>query len=129
MTEGARRYLNRYSNTIERESEPPSAFGISPRLAGGEGIVASPPSQRWERSKRKRADVVSALSRGTAVLSQAHDHIVKELSDSSRSDAIFLLTAIVFNLVVLAINASVSIAATEETPPPHTTSSWPSSSS
>ena len=48
------------------------------------------------------------------MLTQAHDHIVKELSDSSRSDAIFLLTAIVFNLVVLAINASVSIAATEE---------------
>ncbi len=48
------------------------------------------------------------------MLSQVHDHIVKELSESSRSDAIFLLTAIVFNLVVLAINASVSVAAAEE---------------
>ena len=48
------------------------------------------------------------------MLSQAHDHIVKELSDSSRTDAIFVLTAIVFNLVVLAINASVSVAAAEE---------------
>ncbi len=48
------------------------------------------------------------------MLQQAHDHIVKELSDTSRTDAIFLLTAIVFNLVVLAINASVSIAAAEE---------------
>ena len=48
------------------------------------------------------------------MLGQAHDHIVKELSDSSRTDAIFVLTAIVFNLVVLAINASVSVAAAEE---------------
>ena len=36
------------------------------------------------------------------------DHIVKEISESSRTDTIFVLTAIVFNLIVLAINFGVA---------------------
>lgn len=48
------------------------------------------------------------------MLGQVHDHIVRELSESSRTDTIFVLTAIVFNLIVLAINSGVSTAATEE---------------
>ena len=48
------------------------------------------------------------------MLSQVHDHIVRELSESSRTDTIFVLTAIVFNLIVLGINSGVSTAATEE---------------
>lgn len=48
------------------------------------------------------------------MLSQVHDHIVSELGESSRTDVIFVLTAIVFNLIVLAINAGLSFAATEE---------------
>ena len=31
------------------------------------------------------------------MLSQVHEHIVKELGESSRTDTIFVLTAIVFN--------------------------------
>lgn len=48
------------------------------------------------------------------MLGQVHDHIVRELSESSRTDTIFVLTAIVFNLIVLGINSGVSTAATEE---------------
>ena len=48
------------------------------------------------------------------MLNQVHDHIVKELGESSRTDTIFVLTAIVFNLIVLAINSGVSTAAAEE---------------
>ena len=48
------------------------------------------------------------------MLGQVHDHIVKELGDSSRTDTIFVLTAIVFNLIVLGINSSVSLGATGE---------------
>ena len=48
------------------------------------------------------------------MLGQVHDYIVRELSESSRTDTIFVLTAIVFNLIVLAINSGVSTAATEE---------------
>ena len=48
------------------------------------------------------------------MLGQVHDHIVRELSENSRTDTIFVLTAIVFNLIVLAINSGVSTAATEE---------------
>ena len=46
------------------------------------------------------------------MLGQVHDHIVKELSESSRTDTIFVLTAIVFNLIVLAINFGVATEAT-----------------
>ena len=48
------------------------------------------------------------------MLGQIHDHIVKELGESSRTDVIFVLTAIVFNLIVLAVNSGLSFAATEE---------------
>lgn len=48
------------------------------------------------------------------MLGQVHDHIVRELSESSRTDTIFVLTAIIFNLIVLGINSGVSTAATEE---------------
>ncbi len=51
------------------------------------------------------------------MLNQVHEHIVKELSDSSRTDTIFVLTAILFNLIVLGINSGVSTeAASDEAP-------------
>ena len=48
------------------------------------------------------------------MLGQVHDHIVRELGESSRTDTIFVLTAIIFNLIVLAINTGVSTAAISE---------------
>jgi hypothetical protein len=47
------------------------------------------------------------------MLEQVHDHIVSELGHSSRTDTIFVVTAVVFNLIVLGINSGVSVAATE----------------
>ncbi len=48
------------------------------------------------------------------MLHQVHDHIVSELGHSSRTDTIFVVTAVVFNLIVLGINSGVSAAALEE---------------
>ena len=48
------------------------------------------------------------------MLNQVHDHIVNALGESSRTDTIFVLTAIVFNLIVLGINSSVSLGAVED---------------
>ena len=48
------------------------------------------------------------------MLGQVHDHIVSELGESSRTDTLFVLTAIVFNLIVLAINFGVSTEASAE---------------
>ena len=42
------------------------------------------------------------------MLGQVHEHIVKELGESGRTDTIFVLTAIVFNLIVLGINFGVA---------------------
>ena len=50
------------------------------------------------------------------MLGQVHDHIVSELGESSSTDTIFVLTAIVFNLIVLAINSGVSHRAKAEGP-------------
>lgn len=47
------------------------------------------------------------------MLKQVHDHIVSELGHSSRTDSIFVVTAIVFNLIVLGINSGVSAAAVD----------------
>ena len=48
------------------------------------------------------------------MLHQVHDHIVSELGESSRTDTIFVLTAIIFNLIVLAINFGVATEAAIE---------------
>ena len=48
------------------------------------------------------------------MLGQVHDHIVRELGESSRTDTIFVLTAIAFNLIVLAVNAGLATAGVEE---------------
>jgi hypothetical protein len=48
------------------------------------------------------------------MLNKIHDHIVSELGHSSRTDTIFVVTAIVFNLIVLGVNSAVSAAAVEE---------------
>ena len=47
------------------------------------------------------------------MLEQVHDHIVNELAQSTRTDTIFVVTAIIFNLIVLGINSGVSLAASE----------------
>jgi len=42
------------------------------------------------------------------MLEQVHQHIVSELDQSSRTDTIFVITAVVFNLIVLGINSIVA---------------------
>jgi len=44
------------------------------------------------------------------MLNQVHEHITSELRQNTRTDTIFVVTAIVFNLILLAINASVAAA-------------------
>ena len=48
------------------------------------------------------------------MLGQVHDHIVKELGESSRTDTIFVLTAIMFNLLALGVSSGMAAAAVEE---------------
>ncbi|MFH1929710.1 MAG: hypothetical protein ABIK79_16315 [Chloroflexota bacterium] len=42
------------------------------------------------------------------MLRQIHEHIVGELQQNARTDTIFVVTAVVFNLVVLGINSAVA---------------------
>ncbi len=49
-------------------------------------------------------------------LPQVLHQVVKELGESSRTDTIFVLTAIVFDLIVLGINSGIAAAAIEEDP-------------
>jgi uncharacterized membrane protein len=39
------------------------------------------------------------------MLERLHEHIVNELGQSSRTDTIFIVVAVVFNLIVLGINS------------------------
>jgi len=47
------------------------------------------------------------------MLDKVHDHIVSELGQSSRTDTIFVVTTVIFNLIVLGINTGVSAAAAD----------------
>lgn len=47
------------------------------------------------------------------MLKEVHDHITSELAQGSRTDTIFVITAIVFNLVVLGINSGIAAAASD----------------
>lgn len=42
------------------------------------------------------------------MLERVHQHIVSELGQSARTDTIFVVTAVVFNLIVLGINSAVA---------------------
>jgi hypothetical protein len=42
------------------------------------------------------------------MLKQVHEHIVSELQQNARTDTIFVVTAIAFNLIVLGINSAVA---------------------
>ena len=42
------------------------------------------------------------------MLTQVHEHIVSELQQNARTDTIFVVTAIAFNLIVLAVNSAVA---------------------
>jgi hypothetical protein len=42
------------------------------------------------------------------MLERVHEHVVSELQQSARTDTIFVITAVVFNLVVLGINSAVA---------------------
>jgi hypothetical protein len=48
------------------------------------------------------------------MLKEVHAHIASELQQNTRTDTIFVVTAIVFNLVVLAINSAVAGEAVSE---------------
>ena len=42
------------------------------------------------------------------MLKEIHEHIVSELQQNARTDTIFVVTAVVFNLIVLGINSAVA---------------------
>ena len=42
------------------------------------------------------------------MIEKVHEHIVNELQQSSRTDTIFTVTAVLFNLIILAINSSIA---------------------
>ena len=42
------------------------------------------------------------------MIERVHEHIIEELQQNTRTDTVFILTAIFLNLVTLAINASVA---------------------
>ena len=48
------------------------------------------------------------------MIKKVHQHIMNELQQSSRTDTIFVVTAVLFNLIVLAINSSVAGSAASE---------------
>ena len=42
------------------------------------------------------------------MLKQVHEHITSELQQNARTDTIFVVTAIVFNLIVMGVNSGVA---------------------
>jgi hypothetical protein len=56
---------------------------------------------------------MAAPGKEARMLAQIHEHIISELGNGSRTDTIFVVTAVVFNLVVLGINSGVSSAAAQ----------------
>jgi len=45
------------------------------------------------------------------MLEKLHDHLVEELGHSSRTDTIFIVVAVGFNMIALCINSAASVAA------------------
>ena len=49
------------------------------------------------------------------MIERVHEHIVGELHQSARTDTIFILTAIILNLLALAVNSGVAAGANDDT--------------
>ncbi len=49
------------------------------------------------------------------MLEQVHKHIISELQQNTRTDTIFIITAIILNLVALGINAATAESSQEDT--------------
>ena len=47
------------------------------------------------------------------MLKEVHDHITSELNQGARTDTIFVITAIAFNLIVLGVNSGIAGSATD----------------
>jgi hypothetical protein len=45
---------------------------------------------------------------GTIMLKEIHGHMVNELQQNAKSDTVFVVSAVLFNLVVLGINWGVA---------------------
>jgi hypothetical protein len=50
------------------------------------------------------------------MIEKVHQHIIDELQQGSRTDTIFIITAVLFNLIVLAVNSGVASSAVSEKP-------------
>jgi hypothetical protein len=48
------------------------------------------------------------------MLKQVHDHIIGELNQGARTDTIFVVTAVLFNLIVLGVNSAIASEASSE---------------
>ncbi len=45
------------------------------------------------------------------MIEKVHQHIINELQQGSRTDTIFIITAVLFNLIVLAVNSGIASSA------------------
>ena len=50
------------------------------------------------------------------MIEKVHQHIINELQQGSRTDTIFIITAVVFNLIVLAVNSGIASSGASEKP-------------
>jgi len=50
------------------------------------------------------------------MIEKVHQHIINELQQGARTDTIFVLTAVLFNLIVLAVNSGVASSAVSDNP-------------
>ncbi len=52
------------------------------------------------------------------MLNKVHEHVVAELQQSAKTDTVFVVTSVLFNLIVLGINWGVASSSGEEGHPP-----------
>lgn len=48
------------------------------------------------------------MNEGNQMLKEVHEHIVGELQQNARTDTVFVVTAVLFNLVVLGVNSAIA---------------------
>jgi len=48
------------------------------------------------------------MGRGINMIEKVHDHIIEELGTNTRTDTIFVITAIILNLVTLGVNSGLA---------------------
>jgi hypothetical protein len=113
MAEFFRRNLNKAITGERKQQEVQAEHPLAEQVALSRCPWSWRPTLLKPRSSPKPSMKVLPVQGRNTMLKEIHGHIVNELQQNARTDTVFVVAAVVFNLVVLGINWGVAFEASK----------------